>query len=96
MLSDAFEGAFPSSVPWSDFTLRFSEASLAAARKKGHGAVAAAAGVGGAPSKPFNLTSELLAVAADRPRLARMQASLAAHAKDVLWEAEGSRWARMR
>lgn len=41
--------------------------------------------------KSFNLTSRLLAVATDRPRLLQMQASLRDHAADVLYELPDSR-----
>ena len=82
IISDYFEGAFPSSVPWASFTLRFAESRLAAGRRRQ---------TDGPPPPPFNLTAELLAVANDAPRLRAMQTSLQAHVADVLWEAEGSR-----
>jgi len=77
MLSDGFEGAFPSAVPWRSFSLRFAEADIAPRRRDAR--------------EPLNLTAALLRVAADAPRLARMQRALQAHAADVLWEAPGSR-----
>jgi hypothetical protein len=69
LISDFFEGAFPSAVKWTDFTLRIPEGDL--------------------PTR--NLTQELLAVIADAPRLALLQANLQKYASDVLWEAPGSR-----
>ena len=33
LISDAFEGAFPSHVPWQDFTLRFAEADISSGAK---------------------------------------------------------------
>ena len=69
LISDFFEGAFPSAVKWTDFTLRIPEGDL--------------------PTR--NLTQELLAVIADAPRLALLQANLQKYASDVLWEAPGSK-----
>jgi hypothetical protein len=77
LLSDAFEGVFPSSVPWETFSLRFAETAVAVGR--------------GATGAAVNLTAELLAVASDGARLASMQRALQQHAADVLWEAPGSR-----
>lgn len=77
-ISDGFGGAFPSSVPWNAFSLRFAEAQLVKGRV-------------GSGLRVVNLTRELLAVAADPPRLHSMQAALQTHAVDVLWEAPGSR-----
>lgn len=86
LLSDAYEGAFPETIPWRSFTLRFAEARMTAGGgKKGKRAAPPSA------LPPFNLTAELRAVAADTARLGAMQRSLQEHAADVLWEAPDSR-----
>ena len=71
-LSDHFDGAFASTVPWETFSLRVPEEYVS----------------GRALGRPrFNLTSRLLEVATNSSRLKMMQEQLQAHAVDVLWEA---------
>ena len=85
LLSDGFEGAFPSRVPWRDFSLRFDESTVSGRSRSGSGQIT------GSHSESFNLTAKLLAIAADSERLLKMQRALQVHAADVLWEAPGSR-----
>ena len=91
-ISDHFEGAFASSVPWPTFSLRVAEADALPQP------LAAAAAASGSRRRrhqlappALNLTAHLLGVSADAPRLRALQAALQAHAVDVLWEAPGSR-----
>lgn len=80
IISDKFEGVFPSQVPWRTFTLRFKEAQLSAGGRR----------AARLPSA-LNLTAELIAVSTDGARLRAMQTALQTHAADVLWEAPQSR-----
>jgi len=92
-ISDHFEGAFATSVPWATFSLRVAETdvlpSAAPTSVDGGRRLGKRRGPQGPPA--VNLTAHLAAVAADTASLAALQRALQTHAPSVLWEAPGSR-----